>query len=130
MNSKQIRAWIIGLTVLAASYATWFTLIENIRFSDWAMFLLWLAPLFAAFGTSYLAPSKKIILGASLAIPAALFSVAANLIFQAVGRAVDFPGFKGGWILLLVTLSYTGVLSLCGAWLGVILTRWRENRII
>ena len=128
MNSKTIVAWTLGVVVLATPFAVWVGVLEFGRFSEWALYLLWLAPLFAAFVTSFLAPSRKFFLGASMAIPAALISLAINLIFQAGDRAVDFPFFKGGWILFLATLSFAVVLSVIGALLGLCLAKWRESR--
>jgi len=119
----MFRAWSAGVGVLVAAYATWFTFLQLGKFSEAMMVLLWLSPLVAAFVSSYLGPSKKILLGTSMAVPAAFLAVLFNLVDQLLDISVDFPGVAGAGILFTLTLAYATVLASMGALFGYYLTR-------
>ena len=77
----------------------------------------------AAFVTSYMSPSHKILLGISMAFPFALLAVALNSAEQFFGSAVDFPGFPGGLILFILVLISSVIISIPGSAVGYALTR-------
>ena len=77
----------------------------------------------AAFVSAYLGPSHKILLGTSMAVPAALLAVALNLADQFFGNAVDFPGLKGGFILFILVLISAAIVSIPGSVAAYALTR-------
>jgi len=116
-------AWSIGVGILVAAYAAWFGFLQASRFSESMMLLLWLSPLAASIVSSYLGPSRKILLGASMAIPAAILAAIFNFVDQFLGKAVDLPGLQGGMILFVVTLIYSGILSGIGGFIGSFLSR-------
>ena len=70
----MIKAWLFGVSVLVAVFVAWFLLLKMDVFSQLAAIALWVAPLIAGFVTAYIGPSHKVLLGTSLAIPAALFA--------------------------------------------------------
>ena len=115
--------------MLVAAYATWFTFLQLSKFSEPMMLLLWLSPLVAAFVSSYFGPSKQVLLGTSMAVPAAFLAVLFNLVDQLLDVTVDFPGLQGGLIIFFVTLIYAGVLSGIGAFLGYFLARKLDGKI-
>lgn len=123
MSNKMLRAWVTGLSALGAAYVTWFLLLQLAVFSQAAAVALWAAPLVAGFATSYMGPSRKILLGASMALPSALLSVLLNWVAQRAGGAVDFPGPGGGLILFTLVLVGATVLASLGAVAGYLLTR-------
>jgi hypothetical protein len=121
MKITMFVAWSAGVGVLVAAYAIWFTFLQLNRFSESIMLLFWLSPLIAASVASYFGPSKKILLGASMAAPAAILAVLFNLLDQLLGKAVDLPGLHGGMALFFVTLIYAGILSGIGGFMGCFL---------
>ena len=77
----------------------------------------------AAFTAVYLAPHHKIFLGMSMAPLATFLTVALNLIYESLGNRVDFPGMRGGLILICITLIFNGGLCALGTVLGYSLSR-------
>jgi len=84
---------------------------------------LWGAPALAAFVTAYLTPPRKILMGASMALLAASLTGILNFVYEALGRAVDFPGIRGMTILVVISLAFNGVLCIAGATCGYFLIR-------
>ena len=123
MKSTMFRAWSAGVGILVMGYMAWFAFLQLENFSESLVLLLWLSPLISAFVSSYLGPSKKILLGTSMAVPAAILAVMLNSFDQFLGNAVDFPGIQGGLILFATTLIYAGILSVIGSVLGYFITR-------
>ena len=127
MNNRVLRAWILGLAILVVAHLTVFIGVEAGVASTPLDLLVWCSPAVAAFITAYLAPRKKILLGASMALPAAGFVLVINRAHEAKGHAVDFPGWRGGWILLKVTLEWDLTICVVVAVIAYFLTR---NRVI
>jgi len=123
----MLNAWLIGVGILAVAYLVWFFALLAKLFSGSLVILLWLAPFIAALISSYLGPSKKVLLGISMAIPTAIFAIAFNAGYQLLGNAVDFPGLKGTLILFVVTVIYGGILSLIGGVIGYFLSKQRSK---
>ena len=126
VRTTPLRAWFIGAGILLASYVTWFIALQL----NWhpqvlviLMWFLWGAPFVAALLSAYLAPHKKILVGLSMALLAAVFAVALNFIHQLRGDSVDFPGMQGSVILFFITLAYSAVFSGIGAISGSVLAR-------
>ena len=112
MNLSMFKAWSIGATMLIVVSSIWFVFLQVTVFSQPAFFLLWISPMVAAFVTSYISPSHKILLGASMALPFALLAVTLNSFDQFLGAAVDFPGLKGGFILFILVLISAAIVSI------------------
>lgn len=123
----MIRAWVIGFMILLAvvMMVVIATLIEV--YPRALLLLLQISPFVAAFVSAYLAPRKKIILGTSMAIPAAILSVAVTFAYQLFGKDVDFPGLRGGLILFTVTITYSCILCLLGSIAGNFLSKKRQR---
>jgi hypothetical protein len=128
MKTTMFGAWSAGVGVLVAAYATWFTFLQVSEFSESMMLVLWLSPLIAAFVSSYIGPSKKVLLGSSMAVPAAILAVVLNLVYQFLDRAVDLPGLQGGLIIFFITLIYAGILSVIGGFMGYFLSRKSDGK--
>ncbi len=128
MKITMFGAWSAGVGVLVAAYATWFTFMQMSKFSESMMLLLWLSPLIAAFVSSYFGPSKKVLLGASMAVPTAILAVLLNLVDQFYDKAVDLPGLQGGLIIFFITLIYAGILSGIGGFMGYFLARKPDGK--
>lgn len=128
MKITMFRAWLAGVAVLFATYAIWFTFVQVSRFSETMMLLLWLSPLIAGFISSYFGPSKKILLGASMAVPTAILAVLLNLVDQLLDKAVDLPGLQGGLIIFFITLIYAGILAGIGGFIGYFLARKLDGK--
>jgi len=125
MKTTTTRAFFSGIGVLAAAYAFWYLLLQMKSFSLVAMTFLWLSPLIAALVASYLAPRRKVLLGALMAFPAAILAVLLNSVVELFGRAVDLPGVTGGLTTFILTLAYASVLSVIGGLAGHLLSRKR-----
>lgn len=132
INSK---AWFGGVGILAVAYGVWLvavrigeTEIGAFRLGEFhsvyfaLMLFLWLSPVVSALVVSYFSLRKKILLGMSMTLVAAVLAVAVNGVSQLLGDAVDFSGLKGAIILFTVTTVYSGIGSaigsLCGYWLS------------
>ena len=118
-----LRAWLAGVMVLVVANGAWFVSLQAHKFSSSLIWLLWISPLIAAFVSAYLSPRKKILLGISLAIPAAVLAVALNVTYELLGNAVDFPGVRGGTILFVITLGYSAMLCALGGGAGYYLAK-------
>lgn len=123
MTDAMFKAWSAGCGIIFVAYAIWFALLQVGTYSELFILLLWASPFIGAFVSSYLGPSKKIWLGISMAVPTALLAVVFNSVYQLLGNAVDFPGFRGGLILFTTTLIYAGIISGVGGAAGYFLTR-------
>lgn len=129
LSRPVLRAWLVGVAVLIVANGGWFVSLHAHKFSETLVWLLWVSPLIAAFVSAYLSPRKKILLGVSLAIPAATLIVVLNTIYELLGNAVDFPGVRGGTILFVVTLGYSVVLCALGGGAGYYLTKKSSNSV-
>lgn len=123
MTISAGKAWALGVGFVLVAYAAWFVSLRANRFSEVLALFLWGAPALAAFVTAYLAPRKKILLGASIALLAATLAGMLNFAYEALGNAVDFPGVRGGAILVAIALVFNGVLCTVGATCGYFLAR-------
>lgn len=108
----------VGAGILAATFVAWLLNVELGRFSWTMATILWISPLAAGCVVSFLSPSRKVVLGSSMAIAAALLATVLNWSVQLLGMGVDFPGLKGGITLLLLVLAGAIPLSLIGAIAG------------
>lgn len=108
-------------------FAAWSLLLQLHIFSYVLLSLVWTSPGVAAFVTSSLSPSRKVLLGSSMAVVAAMLAVTLNSIFQARGISVDFPGLLGGFILFTLVLAGATVLSILGGIAGMLATRNRRQ---
>jgi len=123
MKHSIFKAWSIGAGILVVVFAIWFVLLQANVFSQSFVIVLWISPMIAAFVSAYLGPSHKILLGTSMAIPAALLAVALNSADQFFGTAVDFPGLKGGFVLLILVLISAAITTIPGSVTAYALTR-------
>jgi len=98
----------------------WFGLSHDNEFLTITILLLlsgWM-PAVAAFVVGYLAPRRKILLGTSMALLAAIFSSVINSSYQALDYPVDFSGVNAGIILFFISLITNMMLCGVGAALG------------
>ncbi|MGO9380137.1 MAG: hypothetical protein ACLPN1_13315 [Dissulfurispiraceae bacterium] len=128
----MIRAWGIGFMILfIVDMMVVAATLMNFH-PPALMLLLRISPFIASFVTAYLLPRKKFILGMSLAIPTAILSLVVTIVYQLLGRAVDFAGFEGGLILFAVSLAYGFILcsvgGVAGYFLAGIITTVRKNK--
>lgn len=129
MTGAVFKAWFAGAGILVFAYVTWFAFLQVGTYSELFVFLLWSSPFIAALVSSYLGPSKKIILGASMAVTSAILAVIFNTAYQLLGNAVDFPNFQGGLILFATTLIHSGIVAGLGSVVGYFLARQRESKV-
>ena len=123
MNLSMFKAWSIGATMLIVVSSIWFVFLQVTVFFQPAFILLWISPMVAAFVTSYISPSHKILLGTSMALPFALLAVTLNSFDQFLGAAVDFSGLKGGVILFILVLISAALISVPGSVAAYALTK-------
>lgn len=127
MKSGMIGAWLAGATILLIVFAAWSLFLHLQIFSDALLALLWVSPGVAAFATSILSPARKVLLGSSMAIVAAILVAVLNWIFQMRDIGVDFPGIRGGSILFTLALVGAAVPSIVGGIAGMLATRDRRQ---
>lgn len=120
----MLKAWMIGVSILAPAQGLWFGSILAGSYLEYLVILLWCAPFLASVATAYRSPRAKVAMGASMAVVAAILVVVANSVFQAMGNAVDFPGPRGAVILFVITLLYSAI----GAALGGAAGQWLARR--
>jgi hypothetical protein len=75
-------------------------------------YLCWLLTAFAGFLTAQRAPRWKVIMGVSMAAPAAILTAMFNYALAELGRPVDFSGFHGARIV--TEIYFVWALLLCG----------------
>ncbi|NJO12216.1 MAG: hypothetical protein HC872_00680 [Gammaproteobacteria bacterium] len=124
----MLKSWSLGTLVLMLVQGLWFGSVLTGSYSEFLVLLLWASPFIAALVTAYLSPARKMIMGMSMAVVAAVLVVVANAVFQAVGTPVDFPGAKGGLTLFAITLLYSAVGAVLGGAAGQWFTRRRTMR--
>lgn len=117
------KAFAIGVGILVAAYALWFITLQAGQYSELKIIVLWVSPFLAALASAFLAPRNKIVLGISMALPSAVLGVVLNIVYQAQGNPVDFPGGRGAIILFVTTLLYSGALCSVGAVIGRVLSK-------
>lgn len=88
---------------------------------------LWLSPVIAAFLTAVLAPRHKLLIGTTMAIPAAFFMGLSNLAFEALGHTADFPGIRGAALVMGVSLPVGFLLCLVGGIVGYAITKREKH---
>ena len=98
------------------------------QFFEALVFVYWGAPTIAAFVVGFLSPRRKILLGSSMALLAAVLAGLFNFVFQALGNAVDFPGIYGGLFIMGVTLVIHSIPCILGAGVGDYLASLRKDR--
>jgi hypothetical protein len=109
------RALIYGLAILVAANALWFVALELELY--WPL-IIWSAPFVAAALVSYVAPKRKLLLGASMTIPAVLLPLAFNGLYQLCAKPVDFAGLDGAMSLATMITPFTLLLCAGGALIG------------
>ena len=129
MNWLMIRALIIGVAILLVANGTWFVSLYVGKFSESLVLLLWCSPAIAALISASLAPCKKILVGTSMAAPTAILAGVLNSVYEALGHAVDFPGYRGSMILVAITLTWGAILCTLGGVAGYFLTRKSVVRV-
>lgn len=123
MIVSMLKAWVLGIVILLIINGAWLIALQAEMFSG-ALLLVWqISPFVAALVSAYIAPRKKVILGTSMAVPAALIVVSITYAYQLFGKPTDFPGFKGGLILFAITLLYSSILCALGGALGYFITK-------
>jgi hypothetical protein len=123
----MLKAGSLGIVVLVLAQGLWFGSLLGGAYTELLVLLLWISPFIAALVTAYLSPGRKMVMGMSMAVIAAVLVVVLNAAFQAAGNAVDFPGAKGGLTLFVMTLMYSAVGAFLGSVTGQWLTRKRRN---
>jgi hypothetical protein len=118
MTFPMFRAWSIGFVILFVSYGAWMISLQMGHFSDALVLLLWCSPAISSFASAYFAPHKKVVMGASMAAPAALLAGVVNYVYEALGHAVDFPGYRGTMILVVIALVWSAILCTLGGIAG------------
>jgi hypothetical protein len=124
----MLKAWSLGILILVLAQGLWFGSVLVGTYSEFLILLLWVSPFIAALVAAYLSPNRKMAMGLSMAVVAAVLVVVFNAAFQGAGTAVDFPGAKGGLTLFSITLLYSAVGAALGGATGQWLTRRRSMR--
>ena len=119
----MLKAWALGIGLLLAADAIWFICLQAKVFSAVFLLLVQISPLIAALVSATLAPRKKVLLGTSMALPAAVLATVLNFAYQLLGNVVDFSGFRGGLILFTISLIYGIAICAVGGFGGYLLSR-------
>ena len=112
------RAFLTGLAILVIGDTAYFATLKLPEAPSEVAMVIWVVPVIAAFVTSWLAPKQKFYAGLVVAVPAALMIGVTNYIFEAMGNASDFPGFKGSVLAAGMSLPFLGLLCGVGALAG------------
>jgi hypothetical protein len=111
----MLKAWLSGTAVLVLVYGGWALLLQLELFSRALALALWVAPLVAGFVAAALTPSYRLLIGTSMALPAAFLALLLNVGMQTGGAAVDFPGPRGGVVLFTLVLLASAVAAVIGS---------------
>jgi hypothetical protein len=116
MIPGTLKAYVIGIAILVIGDGFWLIVLELHEATSNVFALVWWgSTAFAGFATAYLAPQQKIITASIMAMMAALLVAAMNLLYESSGRAVDFPGIRGAWIVAKIHFFWAFLLCLGGA---------------
>lgn len=121
------RAWIAGFMILFIADMLWIVGLQFEVLSKTLLLAGQVSPFIAAFASSYLAPRRKILLGCSMSVPAAILGVALTAVYQLFGAAGGFRGIQGAWILFEITIVYSAILCIAGSGAGYFLSRKRKS---
>jgi hypothetical protein len=114
----MLKAWALAVGILIAAQATLAAFLYVQRLPELVASLVRCAPLLAALVATLVAPRYKLLSGILVAIPATFLEVILNLVSQAFGVQVDFPGWRGALVATEVGLIFNTIYSTLGALVG------------
>ena len=113
------RAWISGISVLIVGVAVYYALVMIVEASWPSLVALACFLVVAGMSVGYRAPRAKLLVGAALAIPAAVILGAADMLFGLSGNYGEaWPGPLNSLMLALVVIPVAAILGLLGATAG------------
>ena len=136
MKSNTLKAWSIGLLILLL-----FAVLGEavVAFHDYTfgrigiakntiLYILWVLPLAAAFIATYMAESKKIIVGLSYLVLFPLLAALIHYLHGELGGTVDFGGVKGAVFVFKLYFYIGSALTILGTILGLLLSKSKEKQ--
>ena len=113
------RTWIAVISILIVGTAIQYALLVAVR-APWPSLVVLVCCLFAAgVSAGYWAPRAKLLVGAAVAIPAAVILGGADVLFGLSGHyAESWPGPLNSLMLAIVVIPIAAVLGLMGAGAG------------
>lgn len=126
----MFRAWAWGVLILAACNAGFGILLSWVSSASALhvlMLFAWFSSVVAAFVVALLAPRRRIQLGISMAVPAALVLGALNEIWHRSGRPTDLSGAPAWTFLAVVGVVWNVALCAPGAVAGAWFARRRSH---
>lgn len=128
-DANMLKIYSLGLGLLMLANFLWIFVLRSETYPRLLVYLLQSIPIIAAFVVAYLSPRKKFFWGTSMAIPGAVFTAIANILYEVFGLPVDFPGLRGGITLLGISLASNFVLCALGSAVACFFTsRTPHNR--
>ncbi len=119
------RTFLAALALLVIGDIAYFAALKLPNAPSVIAVSIWVVLGIAAFVASWLAPKRRFIAGLAVAVPAAILLGASTYIFEAMGNAVDFAGFRGSLFVLAMSLPVLGLLCAVGAFAGLLASkRW------
>ena len=111
------RAWSASTVVLLVGVVAHFSLLASAGATS-ALVLGAAVLLVAGSVAAYLAPRMKLLVGASVAVPGALFFGVGDVTFGLLGHYSNWPGPLNSALAAIVVLPIGLVLCSLGAWIG------------
>jgi hypothetical protein len=128
MSRSLPRIWAVGALIIFIAQVAWFLSLGTESFSQVFFILLWGSSGIAAFLVSFLSPRRKLLLGLSLIVPAAILIAILNHLYQLTGHTSDFSGLRGAVLLFVVALAWNAATCGVGAVAGYMLSRHAERQ--
>ena len=117
------KAWMIGIALLVLVHIAWFSILKMHMDIGFVRYGFGAAVVVCSLAGALVTPKKNILVGMSLAIPAALISAASNFVYELLGNAVDFPGMKYSLMLGLIALPWHLLLCTLGGVIAHFMTQ-------
>ena len=125
----MLRAIVLGSAIVMAAGTLYFVPLAGVSLPEWLLATASAAPLAGAFLATWIAPSRKVLAGTLMVVPAVVVALGVTAIYQALGKPVDFGGLSGAKILAGLTVAWSlpacFVVAALSAWLSGV---WKGRR--
>jgi len=123
MIASLLGVWTAGMAIIVVAQIGWFLFLGTQTFSQFFFALLWASSGIASFVVSFLSPRRKVAMGLSLLVPAAVLIAVLNYVYQLMGHGSDFPGLRGAVLLFSIALAWNAATCGIGTAAGYFLSR-------
>ena len=123
-RSTVQRALLAGIGVLVLAHVLYAGVLIKVSYHEFLRWILLGAPGFAACIAAYMSPSRKLLMGISMALYGAVIGMLSAVGYEYFGLHVDRIG--GPLATFVILFAYDAALSVVGSVVGVFLSHKRN----